>query len=122
MKAAIFFFALAAAQMVVPRNGGDNLSAAACAEIKCGEPLKCPPPTKVQYGDNQVGTQMCCGACWAEDHILPIDRKTEGPTMFKVDQSPDAPATCKGVQCFQPVCAEGQKVGNVAGQCCPSCI
>merc|ERR1719476_198050 len=46
---------------------GYTALAPACSKIECGE-RSCPKPFTLKMD----GT--CCGFCWAEDHVVSVDR------------------------------------------------
>jgi len=64
----------------------------------------------------------CCPTCWAPDHVIAMDRHTALENPATVDPAPQAPPYCKGVSCFEPVCAEGFQKGFVQGSCCYSSV
>merc|ERR1719476_1244809 len=64
----------------------------------------------------------CCPTCWAPDHVIAMDRHTAEDTGLVIDIAPQAPPSCKGAVCFEPLCAEGKTKGHVQGNCCYSCV
>ena len=93
---------------------GDKADGAKCPQ------LDCPKALGVHF--KLVCAGGCCPTCWAPDHVLKLDRHTVEHTGLVVDPAPGAPPTCAGVQCFEPVCAEGFTKGFVQGNCCYSCV
>jgi len=65
---------------------------------------------------------ICCPTCWAPDWVVAIDRHTALDNATVVEPAPQAPPTCTGVRCFEPVCAVGFTKGHVQGNCCYSCV
>merc|ERR1719409_1371310 len=57
----------------------------------------------------------CCPTCWAPDHVVKLDRHTSIDDAAVVDPAPAAPVHCKGVKCFEPLCADGKTRGHVQG-------
>merc|ERR1719487_1536665 len=45
----------------------------------------------------------------------------KGPSKYATKMAPTAPASCKGVKCFKPVCAPGVEVGIKPNACCLGC-
>mmetsp|Transcript_132024 Transcript_132024/g.422453 ORF Transcript_132024/g.422453 Transcript_132024/m.422453 type:complete len:165 (-) Transcript_132024:52-546(-) len=64
----------------------------------------------------------CCPSCWAPDHVVNLDRHTALENPAVVPPAPQAPTSCGGVRCFEPMCAEGFAKGHVQGDCCYSCV
>merc|ERR1719335_2138853 len=83
-----------------------------CADIKCL------PPFELKRAKGQ-----CCPTCFAPDHVIAIDRHTamKGPNPYAVKPALAAPASCKGVKCFRPMCMPGFKPGQMPGACCNAC-
>eukprot|EP00971_Amphidinium_carterae_P050882 1002099-Amphidinium_carterae.1 len=91
---------------------GNNELTPPCANIKCGE-YSCPAPLELKLD------ATCCGYCWAEDHVIAVDRHqvTEyNATGHAIEmcESASAPSTCKApgpeVRCFKPQCRAGLHV------------
>mmetsp|Transcript_19341 Transcript_19341/g.56148 ORF Transcript_19341/g.56148 Transcript_19341/m.56148 type:complete len:171 (-) Transcript_19341:55-567(-) len=86
---------------------------------KCPQ-ISCPKALGVTFKLVCAGT--CCPTCWAPDHVVALDRHTKLEDPEVVPPAPQAPGTCGGARCFQPVCARGFEKGYVQGSCCYSCI
>merc|ERR1719408_542281 len=83
-----------------------------CAELTCN------PPFALKRAEGQ-----CCPTCVASDDAVALDRHVamEGPSPYAAKPSAGAPATCKGVKCFQLMCAAGSAPSQAPGACCNSC-
>jgi len=87
----------------------------ACESIGCAD-IQCLPPLTLQRRAGQ-----CCPICWAEDHVVPLDRHSAIKSEYVVPPAAAAPGTCKGVKCFQLMCISGQSPHHEPGACCESC-
>merc|ERR1719171_2386743 len=69
----------------------------------CAE-LKCRPPFELKRAEGQ-----CCPTCVASDDTVALDHHVamEGPSPYAAKAAAGAPATCKGVKCFQLMCLAG---------------
>merc|ERR1719281_848779 len=79
--------------------------------------VSCIPPLKLVRRPGQ-----CCPICWAEDHVVPLDRHMAGAGMYTVAPHGAAPPSCAGVKCFKLMCFDGTMPGYVTGSCCESCV
>jgi len=104
-------------------NGSANVDtrtdlSVVCHDIQCAD-IECLPPFELRRAKGQ-----CCPTCFAEDHVVAIDRHQamEGENPHATPRAPAAPSTCTGVKCFKAVCFEGKKVGHEPGRCCLTCV
>merc|ERR1719408_197580 len=83
-----------------------------CAELTCN------PPFALKRAEGQ-----CCPTCVAGDDAVALDRHVamQGPSPYAAKAAAGAPVTCKGVKCFQLMCAPGSAPSQAPGACCLSC-
>mmetsp|Transcript_60331 Transcript_60331/g.167013 ORF Transcript_60331/g.167013 Transcript_60331/m.167013 type:complete len:171 (+) Transcript_60331:90-602(+) len=87
---------------------------AQCSQITC--------PKALGVTMKLVCAGGCCPTCWAPDHIVNLDRHTALENPAVIPPAPQAPTTCSGVRCFEPLCGSGFTKGHVQGNCCYSCV
>merc|ERR1719183_2848324 len=88
--------------------------ASKCPQISC--------PKALGVTMKLVCGGSCCPTCWAPDHVIAMDRHTAEDTGLVIETAPQAPPSCAGAVCFEPLCAEGKTKGHVQGNCCYSCV
>ena len=88
----------------------------ACSSIEGCADISCIAPLKLVRREGQ-----CCPICWAEDHVVPLDRHSAIKSEYVTHAAPQAPPTCAGVKCFSLLCTSGQMPHYVPGSCCKSC-
>merc|ERR1719436_1675007 len=89
----------------------------ACFDITCAD-IECLAPLELRRLPDQ-----CCPICWAEDHVISLDRHKAlgGENPYLRGLHPAAPGHCAGAKCFAVQCVPGQHRGFVTGSCCESC-
>jgi len=87
----------------------------ACSSVGCAD-IQCLAPLKLVRRQGQ-----CCPICWAEDHVVPLDRHSAIKSEYVVKGHPAAPPSCAGAKCFQLMCIAGQSPHHRPGSCCESC-
>jgi len=92
---------------------GDKPDGQQCPQLNC--------PNALGKKFKLVCGGGCCPVCWAPDHVVAMDRHTSENTGLVVAAAPQAPSSCGGVKCFEPLCADGFQKGHVSGACCYSC-
>merc|ERR1719281_924425 len=70
--------------------------------------VSCIPPLKLVRRSGQ-----CCPICWAEDHVVPLDRHSAIKSEYVTSVHAAAPPTCAGAKCFKLLCIAGQMPGYV---------
>eukprot|EP00446_Apocalathium_sp_SHHI-4_P000950 CAMPEP_0177190102 /NCGR_PEP_ID=MMETSP0367-20130122/20633_1 /TAXON_ID=447022 ORGANISM="Scrippsiella hangoei-like, Strain SHHI-4" /NCGR_SAMPLE_ID=MMETSP0367 /ASSEMBLY_ACC=CAM_ASM_000362 /LENGTH=173 /DNA_ID=CAMNT_0018637705 /DNA_START=71 /DNA_END=592 /DNA_ORIENTATION=- len=113
--------------MVMPCPVESQTSADGCGALFAGKAdgTQCPQitcPKALGVTMKLVCTGGCCPTCWAPDHVVNLDRHSALENPAVVPPAPQAPTTCGGVRCFEPMCAEGFAKGHQQGDCCYSCI
>ena len=93
---------------------GDKADGKQCPQITC--------PKALGVTMKLVCAGGCCPTCWAPDHVVKLDRHSALANPAVVPPAPQAPTTCGGVRCFEPMCGEGFTKGHVQGDCCYSCV
>jgi len=93
---------------------GDKPDGQQCPQLNC--------PNALGKKFKLVCGGGCCPVCWAPDHVVAMDRHTSENTGLVVAAAPQAPSSCGGVKCFEPLCADGFQKGHVSGSCCYSCV